>query len=293
MNFKHILIPEDLQTKHEAIRNGFLEQALLKTEKATPHIERAKHFYRACTKVNNIEELLLLEEFKADIISSCGFSEKAKARLMKDELEESVKKVLMTIFKKNGSDFAQELIYRYLLTKGDALGGSLRNITGASAGLKFSTMILEKLEGKYLPDIETNTSGKIQRIFWDKREMLFDVTPKVINNNIDVILLKGEEGLSTGNLLEKPEKYIACGELKGGIDPAGADEHWKTANSALNRIRVAFKGRAPKLFFIGAAIEASMAKEIFKQLKDGQLSYAANLTNESQMDDITDWLVNL
>ena len=31
------------------------------------------------------------------------------------------------------------------------------------------------------------------------------------------------------------------GELKGGIDPAGADEHWKTGNSALVRIRKAFE----------------------------------------------------
>jgi len=25
-------------------------------------------------------------------------------------------------------------------------------------------------------------------------------------------------------------------ELKGGADPAGSDEHWKTATEALNRI---------------------------------------------------------
>jgi hypothetical protein len=31
------------------------------------------------------------------------------------------------------------------------------------------------------------------------------------------------------------------GELKGGIDPAGADEHWKTARTALQRIDDAFR----------------------------------------------------
>ncbi len=29
------------------------------------------------------------------------------------------------------------------------------------------------------------------------------------------------------------EKTLMLGELKGGIDPAGADEHWKTANTVL------------------------------------------------------------
>jgi hypothetical protein len=40
-----------------------------------------------------------------------------------------------------------------------------------------------------------------------------------------------------------------------GIDPAGADEHWKTANFALERIRKSFaKKKKPQTFFIGASI---------------------------------------
>jgi type II restriction enzyme len=35
-------------------------------------------------------------------------------------------------------------------------------------------------------------------------------------------------------------RHISCGELKGGIDPAGADEHWKTAVSAFRRITTSF-----------------------------------------------------
>ena len=61
-----------------------------------------------------------------------------------------------------------------------------------------------------------------------------------------------------------PEIFIAFGELKGGIDPAGADEHWKTAQTALARIRSAFnaKNLSPNLFFVGAVIVDSMANDI-------------------------------
>lgn len=47
------------------------------------------------------------------------------------------------------------------------------------------------------------------------------------------------------------EEFLALGELKGGIDPAGADEHWKTARTAIMRISDAFKreGVSPKTFF--------------------------------------------
>lgn len=92
-----------------------------------------------------------------------------------------------------------------------------------------------------------------------------------------------------------PERFIAFGELKGGIDPAGADEHWKTAQTALTRIRTAFANRdlSPDLFFIGAIIADSMAQEIWNQLKEGTLKNAANLTNPDQVASLANWLVDL
>ena len=89
--------------------------------------------------------------------------------------------------------------------------------------------------------------------------------------------------------------YIALGELKGGIDPAGADEHWKTARSALNRIKSAFErvNCNPHTFFIGAAIEAKMAAEIWALLEAGTLENAANLMDETQIVSISRWLCTL
>ena len=120
----------------------------------------------------------------------------------------------------------------------------------------------------------------------------------IIGNNVDLCLFDGEPiQLMPGkdSLVHQPEAYIALGELKGGIDPAGADEHRKTANSALSRIRDAFEeaGLQPKTFFIGAAIENSMAVEIYEQLCSGRMSNAANATKEDQLNSICIWLVNL
>jgi type II restriction enzyme len=84
------------------------------------------------------------------------------------------------------------------------------------------------------------------------------------------------------SVFEDKTLYLACGELKGGIDPAGADEHWKTAGSALARIRSRCGRRCPRLFFAASAIEEAMAKEIYHQLRIGKLSHAANLTVTKQ-----------
>jgi len=99
----------------------------------------------------------------------------------------------------------------------------------------------------------------------------------------------------TRETIHTPSVYIALGELKGGIDPAGADEHWKTARTALNRIHEAFtkKKLKPHTFFIGAAIEAKMASEIWEMLKRGGLENAANLTDEDHITSVTSWLCKL
>ena len=144
--------------------------------------------------------------------------------------------------------------------------------------------------------LKKSKSGKTRSIIWNSRIIFFDSTPKFIGKNIDIILLNFNGSIENHKiLLHTPEAYLACGELKGGIDPAGADEHWKTANSALERIRRAFSRyqSRPYLFFVGAAIEASMSEEIFNQLRDGKLAYAANLTKEKQVEDLVEWLINL
>jgi hypothetical protein len=91
------------------------------------------------------------------------------------------------------------------------------------------------------------------------------------------------------------EHFVALGELKGGIDPAGADEHWKTAKAALDRINNAFKKKhfSPYLFFIGAAIEIKMAGEIYNNLKTKYLNNAANLTKPEHITALSDWLIKL
>ena len=83
--------------------------------------------------------------------------------------------------------------------------------------------------------------------------------------------------------------------LKIPYNPASADEHWKTANSALNRIIAAFEQHnvQPNTFFIAAAIENSMAAEIWSQLQKETLANAANLTQSDQIAPLCNWLIGL
>ena len=289
----HVRTAADLVTPHEAVRDGFLAQALAKTEKAIPYIQNAQSLWAALQKVEQVETLLGLPQFRDDLVTAAGFSEKARGHLSDAELNDAVRTVFDTLFAQAGAAFREEILYRYLLTKGDALGGQMRNWTGAAGQQKLVTALVDALPPQDVTVQQAKQTAKVQRIGWPGRLLLFDVKPKLIDKNIDIILLTATPSQAEAQLLADPDRYLACGELKSGIDPAGADEHWKTAASALARIRQVFPKRCPALFFVGAAIATSMAGEIFAQLQDSRLRHAANLTNPDQLADLASWLVTL
>ncbi len=80
-------------------------------------------------------------------------------------------------------------------------------------------------------------------------------------------------------------------EVKGGADPAGSDEHWKTATEALDRIIRAADatGRPqPKLSFVATILVERVARDVEDWINQGKLTTAYNLTrllhNEQEMD---------
>jgi type II restriction enzyme len=302
---KYVQSSKDLVTPIDITQSGFLQQALRKTKEASPYVDQAKRLLNKLQAAHSPKELLGLPEIRNDLITAAGFSDKATNYFSPSELEEALLRVLREIEQRTGSDWRTEITYRFLLTRGDTLGGVMRNIMGAEAKVKFIEAILAALRDKSIkPAVSRTESEKVQQVSWPGRVLLFDKTPKIIGKNIDAILLKqqhdertlltnSESYLPVANLLGNRESYLACGEVKGGIDPAGADEHWKTASGALSRIREKFQGKPPKFFFIGAAIENSMAAEIFNHLQSGVLNHAANLNRPQQLSDLASWLVSL
>ncbi|MCR4401035.1 MAG: hypothetical protein NUV35_09280, partial [Syntrophomonadaceae bacterium] len=77
--------------------------------------------------------------------------------------------------------------------------------------------------------------------------------------------------------------------------PAGADEHWKTARTALFRIRSASAEHdvSPQVFYVGAAVEEKMAQEIWGLLETGAIANAANLNDPDQLASFCEWLIAL
>jgi type II restriction enzyme len=315
---EHIKKWEDLVTTQEATRKGFIAIAFEKNIKGTPFIEEAKSLKILATRAKKPKDLFNLTNIYPSLLTASGLSEKALGHLTDTDKKEAISDLIKNFLEPAGKEFIDELVYRFLLTKGDALGGIMRNLAGSLGEKKLIRGIISSLSLKGIPfkylhkqsrtwldgfytdtTIEENTKGLYWQVKKNNRTLLFNLTPPFIAKNVDLCLFEGEFSEFNNNngssIHKTPEKYIALGELKGGVDPAGADEHWKTANTALDRIRSAFVEYKlnPYTFFIGAAIEKSMAQEIYTQLESKTLNNAANLTVDDQLVSICDWICNL
>jgi type II restriction enzyme len=270
----------ELITTKEATLAGFVSQSEAKIAKSRAF---KLAIDRALIKVNpdiTLDEIFSDKDLKSFFLGASCLSAKSVNYFSESEQMQMVSNVI-DLSRVTDSGYLMELTARCYLTAGDSLGGSMRNLVGQIAQQKFTESVVAVLDSNgSLVNVELNSSNKIIAIEWSDLRMIFDKKPKFINKSVDFIVH------TRSTTIEDPLGYISCGELKGGIDPAGADEHWKTAKSALDRIQNVFVDRKlppPGLYFIAAAIEASMAEEIFTHLQSGYLSAAANLNNEVQL----------
>lgn len=313
----NIKCAEDLVTSHEQTRAGFIEAALAKNYKAKPYVEQAKTLKSLASRASAPVELLKIPEIQNCLLTASGLSDKSLKYFTEEDKKEAIKKLISEFLEPAGETFIDELVYRFLLIKGDSLGGSMRNYVGLIAQVKLIRKVLSLLSMQkisfmvlFKDDKKKNKwqsfdyehifdkADEVIAIQWSNKQgnriLFFNATIPLVKNNIDICLYQGGmEDFNSGNIVKEDDKAILLGELKGGIDPAGADEHWKTGNSALERIREAFARYSIKTSFIAAAIEKKMATEIYAQLQDGTLQYAANLTVDGQLTAYCNWMINL
>ena len=312
---RHLSTSADLITPPEEIRAGFVALALEKSRQATPFVEQARALKVSAMRAKHPNELLEIKGIRTALLTAAGFSKKATTQTNEKDQAVAIQPFIEKFLEPAGTNFVEELVYRFLLTRGDSLGGSIRNAAGKLGERKFTRALISALtltettyqwlnsvsntwiqETKDNADIESS----LKALSWEKngetRTLIYTrKIPLVENKNIDFCLLRCTPDDVKYTIYGAPEGFIASGELKSGIDPAGADEHWKTAQTALTRIRTAFANEnlSPDLFFIGAVIAESMAQEIWSQLEEGTLKNAANLTNPDQVASLANWLVDL
>ncbi|MCS6939392.1 MAG: type II restriction endonuclease [Roseiflexaceae bacterium] len=311
---EHLRSSDDLVTSYEATRAGFVALALEKNRRATPYVAEARALQVTASQAKTPADLRTMPGIEAGLLAAAGLSDKALVHLQPEDKQAAIDGLIENFLEPAGEKFVEELVFRFLLTRGDALGGSMRNIGGVLAQQKLTRAIIAALriagssyKWQYSKtkqwidmndndlDIQLSSRGLSWKNNDGPRTLIYNLVVPLVGNNVDMCLFNLDPDTLQATEYKSASSYIALGELKGGIDPAGADEHWKTARAALDRIREAFSkmGHSPHTFFIGAAIEKRMAGEIWKQLEQGLLTNAANLNKDDQVASISRWLCTL
>lgn len=312
-----LLTPHDLVTlpvQADALRAAI---ALEKRMIALPYVEEAKTLKFIARRVHSPKELLNLTDIDGGLIAASGLTGRAFYRLNDDEKVSAILGLGCKSTPPSGENFPDELELRYLFSKRKILhieGQKLANSLGYRKFLRSLVSVLSVADVEYSwkdrnsqvwiydTKVAVGAEQNVSALYWRKkgknRLLLLNVSVPLIAKNVDLVVLDAKRtdlSAKDKKLLEHNTQFVALGELKGGIDPDGSDEHWKTANFALNRVRSKFQtlGLNPPTFFIGAAIERSMAAEIVQQLNSRVLTRAANLTNSTQLTTICEWLMNL
>jgi type II restriction enzyme len=242
----HIKSFEDLKTTYEETRAGFIEIALEKNRQAIPFVEEARILQNRIKNIQSPLDLLNIENIRLGLISAAGISEKAAVHLGNEGCTSAINEFIKKFLQPAGNKFKEKLIFRFLLTKGETLGGKMRNIVGVLAQRKLCLSIVSSLNlsGIDYKLIQNNSKDWIFRdsiksideienvkgINWtnenkERRTLYFNTNIPIVKNNIDIILLSTSYNEELKDVISKCENYLALGELKGGIDPAGADEH--------------------------------------------------------------------
>jgi len=202
-----------------------------------------------------------------------------------------------------------------LANLGDSLGGTSRNEVGRISSTEVVRYIVKYLHPK---NRITRIVYKLKGIIGDDddrdigKELTVDISE---DTDIDVLISNLEEKrvkyqelhFSNGYslLLDRQIKWYSddekeykigpdfhstndnsnsmlwMAELKGGADPAGSDEHWKTATQALVRVIEASEktGREkPFISFIAAILVERVAVEAQQWIDEGELTSVYNLT---------------
>ena len=316
---QHLESASDLVTSYEARRAGFVSIALEKNRQATPFVQQARALKAAAGIATKPIALLEMRDIESSLLVAAGISDKAINHLQDSDKHEALLNLIHNYLDPQGENWIEELVFRFLLTRGDTLGGMMRNIAGVLAQRKTTRAIISALgilgnrynywdnasnEWLARPENDADIELRVKGLSWTTkrkpRTLIYNIKVPAVNKNVDLCLFSGSPSdFATKKVsqvtYQTNELYLALGELKGGIDPAGADEHWKTASTALKRIGRAFgdKPIVPKIFFIGAAIEKDMANEIWAELESGTLANAANLTSENQVASLCRWLCQL
>ena len=204
----HLKSFADLVTPYEETRAGFISLALEKNKIATPFVQEAKALRVFASRAETPKQLLQISEIQESLLTAAGLSDKAKNHLQKMDKQEAINGFIENFLEPSGKSFVDELVYRFLLTRGDSLGGSMRNLGGKLGEWRFtrcliSTFSITGVDFEYLnsknkqwmpPNSELEIEKQLKGLRWarrgNERTLIYNLTVPTVQKNVDPVSIQ-------------------------------------------------------------------------------------------------------
>ena len=203
----HLRSNDDLVTSYEATRAGFVALALEKNRRSTPYVAEARALQEAASQARTPADLLTIKGIEAGLLTAAGLSNKALVHLLPEDKVEAINGLIKNFLEPAGEKFIEELVFRFLLTRGDALGGSMRNIGGVLAQRKLTRAIISSLkiagiayrwqhsktrQWTDMSDDDSEIELSLRGLSWENhgepRTLVYNLTVPLVKNNVDMCL---------------------------------------------------------------------------------------------------------
>ena len=92
------------------------------------------------TQVSTPSSLRDISRIQAALLTAAGVSDKAGGYFLEADKDVAIENLITEFLDPAGDAFVEELVFRFLLTRGDTLGGSMRNIGGVLAQRKLCAL---------------------------------------------------------------------------------------------------------------------------------------------------------
>ena len=311
----HLRGAEDLITSSEQARAALIAFLVEKAESAIPLIEQAKALRVAALTCQSASDLQQRRDIRPAILLAAGLTGVESQRLHDGFKDAAVRALIDDYLLPRGEHFVDELVYRFLLSKGMGLTKTLRKLVTLIANRNIARGVAAALLLRDIPVLlkRTNTAAwqnwdaasedpplGVRGVAWagkdGPRTLLFNSRVAAVGRSVNVVLKRfssvDEEAGASAN---HPSLYLALGEVKCEFDPAVTAENWDNIRTSLERIKTKFDehGLAPYTFYIGGMITEQAAAELWQMLQDGELSNAANSNDEIQLGSICQWLIQI
>lgn len=141
----HLRSYGDLITTYEATRAGFIAIALEKNRKASRLVGEARALQTAALIAEKPSDLRSITAIRIGLLTASGLSDKSLNYLSEEDKEAAIDSLIKEYLEPAGERFVEELVFRFLLVRGDSLGGSMRNMAGTIAHRKLVRAIVNRM----------------------------------------------------------------------------------------------------------------------------------------------------